>query len=237
LADGSGQADDAPCLVRLDDRVIEIELRVGDIGLIEIDRGLVLIDKIFLVIPRLPGNRILLDEKLIPGKVGLCLREERLVVRELGLGLIERDSVTAVVDAGDDGAGVDVLVVSDRNRGDVAGDFRCDGKLPRCNEGIVRRFKVLRVVPVQVACPDRRNEEEQPDDRREGVPSQQSGARRLIRAMAVLICRLIVVQRRRIDDGLLTGGLLSPDRSVGADDLIVRVRGLSINPVRRCECG
>jgi hypothetical protein len=44
---------------------------------------------------------------------------------------------------------------------------------------------------------------------------------------------LIVVQRRRIDDGLLAEGLLSPDRSAGADGLIVRARGLSINPVRR----
>jgi hypothetical protein len=64
------------------------------------------------------------------------------------------------------------------------------------------------------------------------VPSQQSGARRLIRAMAVLICRLIVVQRRRIDDGRLAGALLSRDWSAGVDGVIVRVRRLPINPVR-----
>ena len=47
--------------------------------------------------------------------------------------------IVAVVDAGDHVAGGDVLVVGDRNGGDVAGDLGRDRELPRGDEGVVGR--------------------------------------------------------------------------------------------------
>jgi hypothetical protein len=80
-----------------------------------------------------------------------------------------------------------VLVASDWDRGDVAGDFRLDGKLSCRNEGIVCRFEVPAEVPVEITARYNKYEEKQPERNRKRMPSQQSSARRLICAMLVLI--------------------------------------------------
>ena len=61
---------------------------------------------------------------------------------DLRLGLVERDAVVAIVDARDHVARRDVLVVGDRNRGEVAGHLRRDGELARRDEGVVGRFEM-----------------------------------------------------------------------------------------------
>ena len=68
----------------------------------------------------------LIDLRLIGSDLRLLDLELRADVfdsglrgRHLRLRLIERDAVIAVVDAGDHVAGGDMLVVSDRNGGDV----------------------------------------------------------------------------------------------------------------------
>jgi hypothetical protein len=53
------------------------------------------------------------------------------------------DAVVAVVDAGDDVASGDMLVVGDRDGGDVAGHLWGEGSLPRRDEGIVGRLEML----------------------------------------------------------------------------------------------
>jgi hypothetical protein len=64
----------------------------------------------------------------------------------------ERDPIVAVVDAGDHVATGDVLVVGDRNGGDVAGHLGSKRRLPCRDEGIVGRLEMLGVVQVEVAA-------------------------------------------------------------------------------------
>ena len=52
------------------------------------------------------------------------------------------DAVVAVVDAGDDVASGDMLVVARRDGGDVAGHLLGEGSLPRRDEGIVGRLEI-----------------------------------------------------------------------------------------------
>jgi hypothetical protein len=72
----------------------KVELRGVHFGLIERDRALSLRDQITLIVRLLLGNRVTLDEVLIAAEIGLGLFEQRLIVRQLRLGLIERDAVS-----------------------------------------------------------------------------------------------------------------------------------------------
>ena len=66
--------------------------------------------------------------------------------------LLKRDAVIAIVDAGDRVAGGDVLVVGDRDGGDIAGYLWGEGNLPRRDEGIVGRLEMLGVVQIDIAA-------------------------------------------------------------------------------------
>ena len=67
---------------------------------------------------------------------------------DLCLGLIDRDLVVAIVDLGEQIAGFDMLVVGDRNVGDVASDLRGHRKAARGNERIVRGFEIPDLEPI-----------------------------------------------------------------------------------------
>jgi hypothetical protein len=63
-----------------------------------------------------------------------------------------------------------MLVVGYRNFVDVARDFRRDCKLARCDEGIVGRFEMTRVIPVEISSTRDRREEQCPARQRQRPP-------------------------------------------------------------------
>ena len=81
--------------------------------------------------------------------------------------LRERGAVVAIVDPRDHLAGLDMLVVGDRNRRDVARDFRRNGELARGDEGVVGALEMTGVVPVEVAATRDRREQQRPERQRQ----------------------------------------------------------------------
>src|SRR5262249_9364670 len=76
-----------------------------------------------------------------------------------------------------------MLVVGDRDRRDVSGDFRSERGLPRCDEGIVGGLEALRVVQVEIAVAHDSGEKHRTDGDDDGAATQQAfsalGAARL----------------------------------------------------------
>jgi hypothetical protein len=159
LADGRGEADDAPGFGGADRAVGQIELRGGDLGLVERHRALVLCDQEALIVRLLLRDRAALHQKLIAAKILLRLFQQRLVMRQLRLGLIERDPVIAIVDAGDDVAGGDVLIVGYRHGSDVARNLWRHGERTRRDERVVGRLESAGMIPIEVATNDRQSEQ------------------------------------------------------------------------------
>ena len=95
-----------------------------------------------------------------------------VVVRgcDLGVRQLERHTVVAFVDLRDHVATVDMLVVGHRNGGDVTGHFWCNGKLTRGDKGVVGRFKMGGVVPVEISG-RRGDDQEQKCDRQNQGPA------------------------------------------------------------------
>jgi hypothetical protein len=77
--------------------------------------------------------------------VGLCRRDLRI-------GLGERRAIIAFVDARNHVAGFDMLVVGDRDRGEIARHLWGNRRLPCRDEGIVGRLKTPGVVDVKIAA-------------------------------------------------------------------------------------
>ena len=123
----------------------------------------------------------------------------------LGLRLRERDAVWALVDLSDHGAFVDVFVVGDRNRGDVAADLGRDRELPRRDERIVGRLEMRGVIPVEVPRDRRQRQRDQPGRRDERMPAEPA----LARALAWLFALRV---RLRAGIGLSLG---RPRRALG----------------------
>ena len=96
------------------------------------------------------------DLCVLSGDLRVNVADAGFPAAHLSLRLRERHSVWALVDLGDHVAFVDVFVVGDRNRGDVAADLGRDRELPRRDERIVGRFEMRGVIPVEVPR-DRRN--------------------------------------------------------------------------------
>ena len=171
-----------PQRVDLPLRHLERRLRAIDSGLL----GLKVLDVRRALLSRRPT---LLDERLVasPGdprelRVRLRLSHLRLGrrnlrvlgrdlrvdivdagfrARHLSLGLRKRGQVIALVDLGDHVALVDMLVVGDRNGGDIARDFGRDRELARRDEGVIGRFEMRSMVPVDVAGRPRDQEGDQ----------------------------------------------------------------------------
>jgi hypothetical protein len=66
--------------------------------------------------------------------------------------LREGDTVVAVVEMGDNLAGGDMFIVGDGDGGDIAGHFRSERGLPRCDESVVGGFEMSAVIQVDVAA-------------------------------------------------------------------------------------
>ena len=69
--------------------------------------------------------------------------------RDLRLRLIDGDPVVAIVNAGQQIACIDMLVIGDGHRGNIAAHFRRDRKAARSYERIVGRFKMADLQPVR----------------------------------------------------------------------------------------
>ena len=67
---------------------------------------------------------------------------------DLRFGLIDGDPVIAIVDAGDQIAAVNMLVVGHGHIGDIAANLRCDREAPRGDKGVVGGFIVADGEPV-----------------------------------------------------------------------------------------
>lgn len=138
-----------------------------------------------------------------------------LSARHLRLRLIERDPIVALVDLRDHIAGVDVLVVGYGHRRDVSRHLRRNSELPRRNEGVVGRLEMLGVIPVEIAARRRRNEEKEPEQESDRVPSQETPARR-ISTFAILSRMVILSLSGRFHDAPLPRGTLLRRRRPGA---------------------
>ena len=101
----------------------------------------------------------------------------RLRARHLRFGLRQRRAVIALVDPGDHVALVDMLVVGDRNRGDVARDLGRDRELARRDEGVVGRFEMRGMIPVEVSGRRRQQERDEADRRQDRMPAEEAFAR------------------------------------------------------------
>ena len=99
--------------------------------------------------------------RVLRGDLRVDIVDAGFRARHLSLGLRERGQVIALVDLGDHVAFVDVLVVGDRNGGDVARDLGRDRELARRDERVIRRFEMRGMVPVDVCRRPRDQERDQ----------------------------------------------------------------------------
>jgi len=97
-------------------------LREGLAGLIDQDGG--------------PGG---IDERLLRVERRLAAGDRRLRRGDVGVRLVERDLIVAVVDAGEDLAGFDGFIVANKNLDEIARDFRGDRRVVGLDIGVVRR--------------------------------------------------------------------------------------------------
>jgi hypothetical protein len=114
------------------------------------------------------------DLRLLHLELRVDVLDAGLRRRHLSLGLIERDAVIAVVDAGDHVAGGDVFVIGDGDRGDVAGHLGSERGLPCRDEGVVGGLKVFAGVQVEIAAAEARGEKHGADGGDNGAARQEA---------------------------------------------------------------
>ncbi len=103
------------------------------------------------------------DLRVLRGDLRVDVGDSRFCRGHLGVGLLERGAVIPLVDLGDHGALLDMLVVGDRNGGDVARDLGRDRELARGDEGVVGRLEMAWYDPSR--CIRRPPRTEAPRDR------------------------------------------------------------------------
>ena len=103
---------------------------------------------------------------LVSGDLGLLHIDLRIDVRDTGvcsghlrLRLGERRAVCAIVNARDHPAGVDMLIVGDRDSRGIARHLGGDRELARRNVGVLRILEVAGIVPVEVPDWQRRKQQ------------------------------------------------------------------------------
>jgi hypothetical protein len=131
---------------------------------------------------------------------------------DLSLSLGERIAVIAVVDPRDHLAGHDVLVVGDRDRSEVTRHLGGDRELTRGDEGIVRRFEMRGVVPIEVARRQRHKEEDQAADECQRVAPQHALAGLVTALIIGVLDMLIFASRHQRLSSELAWRMLLPGR-------------------------
>ena len=102
------------------------------------------------------------------------------------MGGIDRCGVVPVVDAREEIAGVDDLVVRYRHIRDIAGDFGADRNRTPIDEGVVGGFEMSRVQVIEDARDDRRDEDDDTEKKDDGMTAPD---RRLLLAIVRLVHR------------------------------------------------
>jgi hypothetical protein len=145
----------------------------------------------------------LVDLCLIGVDLGLLHNDLRIDILDIGsrsgylsLSLGKRIAVIAVVDPRDHLAGNNMLVVGNRDRREVTGDFGGDRELTCSDEGVVRRFEMRGVVPIDIARRQRHKEEDQTADERKRVPPQHA-LTGLVTALVISMLDIVIFAFRR----------------------------------------
>ena len=128
-----------------------------------------------LVHLRLTGG----DLRVLRGDLRVDALDAGFRPRHLPLGLGEGVAIIALVDLSDHVAFVDMLVVGDRNRRDVARDFGRDGELARRDEGVVGRLEMRGMIPIEVSGRRRQKQRHQAERRQDRMPAEPAPARAL----------------------------------------------------------
>ena len=97
------------------------------------------------------GRLLLLDDRLLQAELGIEVADRRLGCLLVGTGLIERCTEIAVIDAGEDLAGPDPLVVIHQHLCNVAGNLRRHGGVVGLHVGIVGTFQIPPHRPVAIS--------------------------------------------------------------------------------------
>ena len=107
-----------------------------------------------------------------------------------------------------------MLVVGDRDGGDVAGHFWRDRELPRGDEGIVGCLEMPGVVPIEVAEPARHAKKREAEQGSKRMPAQNSlgGSIGVFTALLVFLQMLTVALRRQFYDAALDRTRSGSDR-------------------------
>ena len=162
------------------------------------------------------------DLGLLHGDLGVHVADVVLGCGDLCVSPVQRDAIIAIVDTGDDVARRDMLVVGHRHRGDVARDLGRDGELASRDEGVVGRFEMAGVVPIDIGGCGGGQEDDQAERRSDRMAAEPPPAG--------LACGLVLsvgsALRRRL--GRAAGWLGSGRRLVGGraqgDRLLGRLR-------------
>jgi hypothetical protein len=111
---------------RGDAAVGELELDVVDLPPVGLHHALVLVDQLDLRVELLVGGRVLGDERPVALEVDARVAQERLVARQLTLGLGQLHLVRTVIDLREQVAGVDALAFLEQDLRQLAVHARVD---------------------------------------------------------------------------------------------------------------
>ncbi len=131
---------------------VEFELGAGDVGLVGKQLRLRLVNR------GLPGLDLFVEAS-----------ERGLLGRDLALGGAQRQRIVAIVDAGDDIAGLHRLVGGDLDAGDVAADLGGEDRGVRADIGVIGRdLEAADLPPVQpvIAATGERGDEQRTEHQR-----------------------------------------------------------------------
>ncbi len=156
--------------------------------------GLLLLSEVELGLGLVDLRLGLRDLLLLALDLGLDIVDIGLPDRHLCLGLVDGDLVVALIDAGEEVAGIDVLVIGHGHVGDIATDLGRDREAACCDEGVVRAFVMADVEPIREAA-DRRRDQDTDDDGRQNrvLPQAVTEGRLVLRRIVALLGRRVAL--------------------------------------------
>jgi hypothetical protein len=140
----------------------------------------------------------LVDLLMLAVDLGLDVVNIGLSDRYLYLGLVDCDDIIAIVDPGEQVAGLDVLVVGNRHFPDITGDLRCNGEAPRGDKGVIGGFIIADAEPIDSAA-EQDSQQNAGRDRGQKpmlAKAGEQGGRRLILLLGSVLRRAILGRRQ-----------------------------------------
>jgi hypothetical protein len=117
--------------------------------------------------------RGLFDARLLLLELCIGVGDRCLRYLGLGLGLVDRGAIIAIIDARENRARLDKLIVRDRNRDKRTGHLRAHRHGTPVDEGIVGRFVMTRAEPPDDGSRHRRDGQDRDQACRKLVPADQ----------------------------------------------------------------